>query len=363
MRRLTRSAAVHGAGARAGRVLVAVDFGAPSLATARWVARHLAPDAELVLAHVLPVPRAPDFLRGHLRSPQPFVREVAGPMRGGLEGLAATLGPRRGGVRLELRVGEPAAELAALVAELGADLVCVGRSRQRGESVKLGRNTVERLLRQLQVPLLQVTSAPDAAPSSVLAAVDGGAISERVLQSAWALAARLEARLTALHVLDEDVRAYVRAMEVSVGAASNAHAAEQALWGATAGWLTDALAAAGARPGRSHAMVGHGDPGPELLAACRRSGADLLVMGRSGRDAPTPETVGSTTRLGLRAAPCPVLVVPAAPAPTEPFDGGRRGRARAASSTAAVVVARGPVWIDADSHTDDVPPAATSRPA
>ncbi|HEX5580127.1 MAG TPA: universal stress protein, partial [Gemmatimonadaceae bacterium] len=101
MRRLSVASGGEDEVLRIGRVLVAVDFGTPSLAAARWVARHLAPDAEVVLAHVLPVPGVPAFLRGHMRSPDSFVDEVSAPMRGGLEGLAEALGAAR--VQTELR--------------------------------------------------------------------------------------------------------------------------------------------------------------------------------------------------------------------------------------------------------------------
>lgn len=293
------------------RVLVAVDFGAASLAAASWVSRHLLPDGELVLAHVLPVPEAPAFLQRNLRSPETLVRTVSEPMRGGLEGLAATLGSRR--VQVELAAGDPAEELARLAASCGVDLVCVGRSRSRGQTAELGRTTVDRLLRRLRVPLLQVASGTDGVPGSILAAMDGGPASASILALAADYAARLEAQLTVIHVLDERVRAYTRAMEVAAGSASRADAAEETLWSDAADWLAAALERTGMRRSRAHAMVSLGDPGEQVLAASRRAEAELIVVGRSGRDATAPGAVGSTTRLVLRQAECPVLVVPDAP--------------------------------------------------
>jgi nucleotide-binding universal stress UspA family protein len=345
----------------AGRVLVAVDFGAPSLAAARWVARRLAPEAELVLAHVLPVPQAPPFLRGLLRSPDAFVREVAAPMRGGLEGLAASLGAPR--VRVVLRVGDPAEQLAQIAAAEEVELICVGRPRERGHTAKLGRNTVDRLLRRTPIPLIQASGALEAPPTRVLAAVDGGGASAQVLRHAGAIAARLGIPITALHVLDEDVRAYARAMEVAVGSAAQAQAAEDALRDAIARWLTRALEASGA--GHARAMVGRGDPGQEVLAARKRSGADLIVLGRSGHDALGAHAVGSTTRLVLRAAPCPVLVVPDAPAPAAPPDDGTPRRSTRSAARAATVLHRRAPWSAPAEGSGDggAPPAAELRPA
>ena len=346
------------------RLLLAVDFGGPSLAAARWAARHLAPDAEVVLAHVVPVPRPPAFLHGVLRAPDRFVHHVTGAMRGGLEGLATTLGSPR--VRVELRVGDPAEQLAELAAAHGVDLVCVGRPRQRGDTVKLGRNTVDRLLRRLTVPLVQATGALDAPPMRILAAVDDGAVSDAVLRRAWSLAARLEARLTAVHVLDDGLRAYVRALEVTAGRAADAPAVEETLWGTTADWLAAGLTRAGARPGRAHPMVGRGDPGQELLGACRRTAADLLVVGRAGRDAIAAGAVGSTTRLVLRAAPCPILVVPDGAGPSDtPHDDGRWSRSHAGRLAAigTAPVAPHATTVDLPSHPggDDGPPPAARR--
>ena len=44
-------------------VVVGVDFSAASLSAAQWVGTHLAPDAEIVLVHVLPEPEAPPSSR------------------------------------------------------------------------------------------------------------------------------------------------------------------------------------------------------------------------------------------------------------------------------------------------------------
>lgn len=309
------------------RVVVGVDFDEPSLATARWVATQVAPAAELVLVHVLPVPRAPEFLRGSLLPPEPFVEQVAPAMRGGLQGFAGTLGPAR--VRVEVRVGEPAEQLAAVAAELGADLVCVGHPRARRGAARSGRNTVERLLRRLEVPLLQGAAA--AGPLvRLLAAVDGGSGSDGILARAWAVAERLEARLDVVHVLDADVRAYARAMAVAAGgSAGGADHAERGLNEAAAGWLRSSLRSLGATPGRCGVSVLGGDPGPALLGACAEQPVGLVVMGREGRDATAPGLVGSTTRLVLGAAVTPVLVVPQVARPADPADpepGGRRGR-------------------------------------
>ena len=45
-------------------ILIGIDFSAPSFQAAHWIARHVAPGADLVLAHVITIPEAPPLVRG-----------------------------------------------------------------------------------------------------------------------------------------------------------------------------------------------------------------------------------------------------------------------------------------------------------
>jgi nucleotide-binding universal stress UspA family protein len=51
-----------------------------------------------------------------------------------------------------------------------------------------------------------------------------------------------------------------------------------------------------------------GVPGEEIIAAARRTDADLII-GRRGRARTLPPVLGSTVSTVLRQAPCPVFVV------------------------------------------------------
>ncbi|HEY9480241.1 MAG TPA: universal stress protein, partial [Gemmatimonadaceae bacterium] len=79
------------------RVLVGIDFSAPSLAAARWVAEHFAPRAELVLIHVIPEPRTPPYLARVRRAAHPdtATAERTTALLGGLMALASSLGGPR----------------------------------------------------------------------------------------------------------------------------------------------------------------------------------------------------------------------------------------------------------------------------
>jgi nucleotide-binding universal stress UspA family protein len=180
------------------------------------------------------------------------------------------------------------------------------------------------------------------APERILAAVDAGAEGERVTDAACRLAARFEARVEALHVVDEELQTLAQvAQEVSVAAADacladasgdeqraprpNAAAEATLLRDLASGWVEALLVAMAHVPSRARAAIRFGDAGQQVLAHASARGADLVVLGR-GRDVPNDGSraglrfVGSTTRLVAWAAPCPVLVLPDDGAPVGPAD-------------------------------------------
>jgi nucleotide-binding universal stress UspA family protein len=65
VKRLQRPS-LEGAEMRFRKIVVGIDFSEASLAAARWVADHLAPDAELLLVHVVSLPRPPVYLQNEI---------------------------------------------------------------------------------------------------------------------------------------------------------------------------------------------------------------------------------------------------------------------------------------------------------
>jgi len=61
-----------------------------------------------------------------------------------------------------------------------------------------------------------------------------------------------------------------------------------------------------------------GLPVPSIIEAARSAKAEFIVMGSHGHGALYDLFVGSTTQGVLKKAPCPVLVVPSAPAKSVP---------------------------------------------
>jgi nucleotide-binding universal stress UspA family protein len=336
-------------------VVVGVDFTEPSLAAVRWVARHLAPEARLVLVHVLPEPTVPPFLRPRGPSARDGVNAAAPALYGGLRGLANVIGSDR--ARVVTVRGTPADALALVADGVGADLVCVGRGRRRRGSARFGATTAHRLLARTRVPTVIAPATGLGMPARILAAVDARAGGEHVFDVACRLATPFEARVDALHVIEPDVEELVRT--AGEGLASAGDARGRAAEGTTRrrgtpldnGWLRDRARAwveamldgAGAPVGRGAAVLGAGDPGQEVVAHALSRRADLIIIGRGGDASHSAVPagalpIGSTARLVTWAAPCPVLVVSLDGVRGDAIDPSRGGKRRRLRDTPVIAL-------------------------
>jgi nucleotide-binding universal stress UspA family protein len=285
------------------RILVGVDFRQPSLAAARWAAAHFGTCA-IELAHLLPIPEVPAFLRPSMPALDDRLTTTSASSLPALRGFAGTLGATN--LSVQVRAGPPVDSLAEAAATFSADLVVLGREALDGSR---GR-TLERLIRRLTVPALVVDSRVCESSRRILAAVDDAAIGAKVVAWAAALARHFGAELTLLHALSASLLAHQwlweeRACEsesVSLGKSLR-------LVAPTHAWLQRLSDDVG-QSGRDRTVVAVGAPGPVILERARVSRADLIVMGRNGAHAMSTADIGSATRLTLRAAQVPILVVP-----------------------------------------------------
>lgn len=311
------------------RIVIGVDFGEASLAAARWIATQASADAELLLVHVDPEPGVPSYVRPHLAPGVPDAAAERGPDLGGaLRSVRDLIGSRR--ARAAISTGAPADVLARTAEEFDADLICVGRGRVRRGSARFGATTPQRLLARSDRPVLVVprASAGNAAgaPTRVLAAIDERPGGDAVLRTALVLAAPHGAHVDAVHVVEGDLREYARGVSRAVAATRPRPDTAAERLRLIAGdalddvrlcllareWASSRLDAAGALRHRSAPIIRLGDAGQEIVAHAHRTGAGLIVIGRGGPGAgsPSARSSGSTARLVLWAAPCPVLVLP-----------------------------------------------------
>jgi nucleotide-binding universal stress UspA family protein len=305
------------------KIVVGLDFTDASLAAARWVATF-APDAEILLAHVVSEPRVPSYVRSQIPSTFESKASGASAVRGGLRALANLIGSDR--VRFDVVAGDPPSALAQFANQERADLLCLGRGRRRRGSARFGGNTAQRLLVRTRVPALVVPALHPRVPIRILAAVDERRGGESVFDVGCELGASGEPWVDTLHIIDPEVRAFVRAaagdgapngdVQEHGGSRDNATAHDDAsLYQRAREWVDASLENVSIRTNRVTSVIGAGDPGQEIIRHARRSSTDLIVIGRGGdaSHASLPSgafPLGSTTRLVLWAAPCAVLVLP-----------------------------------------------------
>jgi universal stress protein E len=284
------------------RIVVGIDFSQPSVEAARWVATVLAPQAELVLAHVIDIPQPPGVLRA-LAKPTDALESTAheGADRKLREVSRAAQVMRSW---IEVRRGSASETLVAIANDYRADLLVVGSHRERGTLRNWLGSTAERLVRLSKIPVLLAANPADVAPRHVLAAVDGSSISAAVAAWASSLARFFHAELTRLSVVSSSAPTSMLA-EAERAPASQPEGRSQSAPGergentSTPDPVLDGTT-------DSAAEFTFGEPGQEILAAAERKGSGLIVVGRHGT---RRALFGSVSKEVLRGALCPVLVI------------------------------------------------------
>ena len=290
------------------KVVVGIDFSRPGIEAAQWVVQQIAPDTELILAHVVDVPRTPKYLRGVAASDAELEAAARSEAEPRLRELAAFLTPAR--VRTVIRTGRAHEELAKLAAEIGADLVAVGPHGDRPRPWKMLGTTAERLSRAAAPAVLVVANARSVRPRHLLVALDDTPIATTVLDWTKTIADTLGARVTAVHVLREAAVSHVHSVAASAanGEADRPSRISPETVGAATRWLAT-LAESWLGHDRTESIVAHGNPGDVILETARDVGAELIILGRRGRGTLIPAIAGSTVSTVLHGSPVPVLVV------------------------------------------------------
>jgi universal stress protein E len=290
---------------RLDRVVVGVDFTESSAAAVRWTAAHLAPGAELVLAHAVDLPRPPGFLRGRWGSQEELAQSARGGAEQRMEEFSLVL--PQGRVRREVRSGPAADELVGLAEEVGADLIVIGEhGHRRGLWDVLG-TTAERVLNRSTLPVLVARGLPPGPPRHILVAIDESSRASEVLAWTTALRERTGARVTVLHVLN--LLGYAYAVPEVAGVSAATVPEEQEYRREATEELRARLRDEGFPLEGTEVRVAIGDPRHEILSAVARHDADLVVMGSRGTGAVRRYLLGSVASAVLRGARCPVLVI------------------------------------------------------
>ena len=290
------------------RVVVGIDFSPSSIDAAKWVARYLAPGAELILAHVISIPVPPPIARGKFPRRDLLIDTV----REGAEKRLREVSPSLGAARmwLEIREGDPVEGITALADDFSADLIVAGAHGERAGLLEGLGSTADHLVRASARPVVLVVQPRLTTPTQILVPVDKPQHSADALRWASALTQRFGARVTTMHVVTGGVASgALAALAVVSGTPPVDVGVPRDVAEATDRWL-ESVVAAGIPRAQATSEVIPGEPIREILGAATRLDADLIIMGRRSAGGFRRAVLGSVVEGVLRSAPCPVLVVP-----------------------------------------------------
>lgn len=297
------------------RILCPVDFSDASAhavehatAVARWYG------ARLTVLHVYPSVGRPPTLpvpdAGGAHAPTPAEIEA-------IRDRAASAVSADAGVMVHVSVvpGQPVGGIVEQARALPADLIVMGTHGAGGfERLILGSVT-EKVLRKAPCPVLTVPPRAETTSTQpfkrVLCAIDFSECSEKALAYAASLAKESGATLTLLHVIEWPWHEPpAPTLEGVPPAQARALMEYRTYLESSAASRIEAVAASVAPGGPApEAAVRFGKPYVELLALAREQGADVIVIGVTGRSALDIGFFGSTTNQVVRRATCPVLTV------------------------------------------------------
>lgn len=292
------------------KILHATDFSPasrPALDQALlWAELHA---ARLVLLHVLTVRTADPFHPEH-HFPEP--EELARRLRALADSeMAALLAPHRERpLQLQelVRSGvDPEREIALAAEELEADLLVLGTHGRRGALHLLMGSVASGVLRAAGRPVLIVPSRrprPLGPWRRVLVPVDFSDASRHAVRHAAELVASVGARLELLHVIPP-IEAALPMNLGGIGAlpvVADLEPAARAELARLADELPPAVVA--------DCTVWHGGVVGSILNRAEEGGADLIVVGTTGRTGLDRLLLGSVAENVARLAEVPVLVVP-----------------------------------------------------
>lgn len=224
---------------------------------------------------------------------------LAGPLRQAAEAeLKRIAGSFRQAAAAELDFvvvsGDPAHAVAEAARTAKADLLIVGRHRDRPFADLFRQTTVERIVALADCPVLLVATAPDGPYRSVLAAVDFSPASAAAVEHALALAP--DAAHSGIHIYHVPYRGLMPGDSNPAFLHEAEH--EEARWRQTVA----------ADTARLPIRLVEGGVQSELIQAIASARPDLVVLGAHGRNTLSTRLLGSVAAMLIREPRCDLLI-------------------------------------------------------
>jgi nucleotide-binding universal stress UspA family protein len=215
----------------------------------------------------------------------------------------------------DVRTGEVKREVESAVRATKADILVMGTHGRRGMEKWFLGSVTERMLRRSPIPVLTLRGSKKARTTTtrILVTTDFSEGTDNALNYALSIARANKARLTLLHVLEE-TRAVISPQyrkEITEGVRRE---------------LLQRIPADAQGSPDIDTAVEAGTPYHIILRLLKKERIDLLVMNTHGKGMLHRALLGSTSERVVRAADCPVMLIP----PMKKAKFNRRARRRAA---------------------------------
>lgn len=289
------------------RVVVGVDFSEPSMAAARWSARWLSDEAELVLVHALVVPEMDLFLANQFPLPPSILENARIGAERRLKELSASMAYPR--TWSQIREGRPSEVIAQVAREFEASLVVVGKHGEGGRARGYPGRTADDLVRSSPVPVLLANQPTHSNPKRILVALTFSSVTPFIIEWTAKLAERFGSEVHAIHVVGSAVLSHVLSMAaVTQGKAPMSKPEIDRVFAEERDQWTCRLVDAGVSADRVTSEVVFGEVSEALLAAAKDRDAEMIVMG-SHAGPIRRVLLGSAASAVVRNADVSVLVV------------------------------------------------------
>ncbi|MBN1928997.1 MAG: universal stress protein [Chlorobiaceae bacterium] len=210
----------------------------------------------------------------------------------------------RSGVRLEPQVQSGKSVDRIIEAAAEAELVLLGAKGRHLLHTNIG-STPGRVIRQSAKAVLVVKTEPVQPYMKVLVAVDFSAHSRRAVE--WAARVAPTAPLYLVHAYQAMFEGKMKYAGVTEDAISEYRRRARELAESEMDHFISTLT--GVNKARIHRMIRHGDhPAQTLVRAIRKTGADLVAVGKQGKTLMEHFLLGSVTLNLLELSPCDLLV-------------------------------------------------------
>ncbi len=267
----------------------------------------LAEDAHVTLLHVVPGNLLP-------REQQCAEHDATRALAVEIRHLRKQL-PRKVSIEPRVRVGAAAKEIAAQAAEVGAELILMGRGGGRVVREAFLGSTAERVVRQTQLPVLVVRLAARAAYRRPALALDLDEAAHEAIRLLLRVLPPPRPRVEVIHAFDAPYHGLTYPTLPEHETEARKHELRSQATQAVALRLATAMAKEGVRPEegptwRTH--VRYGSARTVVEKALRTVEPDLLVLGTHAHTGAAFVFLGTVAGELLRAARCDVLMVPPA---------------------------------------------------